>query len=131
MLTLSTHETKRRADVRARIHLLSEMPGAWEAAARRWVERNEAHRRGGWPDRNAEYLLSASGRSTPSASGRSSRNAQGSQGPHRTDPVADYDETLQHFVRGILADDGFVADLEAFLGRPTPCEARPGHPCWP
>ena len=32
MLTLSTHDTKRSADVRARINLLSEMPGAWERA---------------------------------------------------------------------------------------------------
>ncbi len=38
MTTLSTHDTKRSADVRARIAVLSEMPDAWEAAMRRWDE---------------------------------------------------------------------------------------------
>ena len=32
MLTLSTHDTKRSGDVRARISVLSELPGAWESA---------------------------------------------------------------------------------------------------
>ena len=35
MLTLSTHDTKRSGDVRARISLLSELPGAWERGDRR------------------------------------------------------------------------------------------------
>ena len=29
LLTLSTHDTKRSADVRARLHVLSEIPGPW------------------------------------------------------------------------------------------------------
>ena len=57
MLTLSTHDTKRSADVRARISLLSELPEAWIAAVRRWAARCEPHKRSGWPDRNTEYLL--------------------------------------------------------------------------
>ena len=39
MLTLSTHDTKRSDDVRARIHLLSELPGAWAGAVRRVARR--------------------------------------------------------------------------------------------
>ena len=57
MLTLSTHDTKRSADVRARINVLSEVPDAWASAVARWGEINDRHRRGQWPDRNAEYLL--------------------------------------------------------------------------
>ena len=57
MLTLSTHDTKRSADVRARINVLSEIPDAWSAAVARWQERADRYRRDGWPDRNTEYLL--------------------------------------------------------------------------
>ena len=58
---LSTHDTKRSEDVRARINVLSEMPDEWSAAVRRWSEWN-ADRRGdrgrpGPPDANEEYLL--------------------------------------------------------------------------
>src|SRR5262249_4247308 len=37
MLALSTHDTKRSEDVRARISLLSEMPAEWMATAERWA----------------------------------------------------------------------------------------------
>ena len=36
MTTLSTHDTKRSADVRARLDVLAELPGEWAAAVRRW-----------------------------------------------------------------------------------------------
>ena len=36
MLASSTHDTKRSEDVRARISLLSEMPGNGEQALQRW-----------------------------------------------------------------------------------------------
>nr|WP_221377877.1 malto-oligosyltrehalose synthase [Actinoplanes polyasparticus] len=37
MTTLSTHDTKRSEDVRARLAVLSEVPGDWTEVARRWV----------------------------------------------------------------------------------------------
>jgi (1->4)-alpha-D-glucan 1-alpha-D-glucosylmutase len=36
MTTLSTHDTKRSEDVRARLSVLSEMPGEWAAAVSEW-----------------------------------------------------------------------------------------------
>lgn len=39
MTTLSTHDTKRQEDVRARLAVLSEMPGEWGERARRWRDR--------------------------------------------------------------------------------------------
>ena len=57
MLGSSTHDTKRSEDVRARIHLLSEIPERWGQTVYRWAELNERHRRDDLPDRNAEYLL--------------------------------------------------------------------------
>jgi (1->4)-alpha-D-glucan 1-alpha-D-glucosylmutase len=59
--TTSTHDTKRSEDVRARLNVLSELPGAWKQAAARWAR---ANRRGratidgeSYPSRNEEYLL--------------------------------------------------------------------------
>jgi (1->4)-alpha-D-glucan 1-alpha-D-glucosylmutase len=37
MTTLSTHDTKRSEDVRARLAVLSELPGDWTEIIRRWV----------------------------------------------------------------------------------------------
>jgi (1->4)-alpha-D-glucan 1-alpha-D-glucosylmutase len=59
--TTSTHDTKRSEDVRARLNVLSELPGAWKQATARWARVNQ---RGHtslngqlYPDRNEEYLL--------------------------------------------------------------------------
>ncbi|HSU65428.1 MAG TPA: malto-oligosyltrehalose synthase [Tepidisphaeraceae bacterium] len=58
---LSTHDTKRSEDVRARINVLSEMPEEWERAVTRWMRLNDRHRKqvngSDAPDRNDEYLL--------------------------------------------------------------------------
>jgi (1->4)-alpha-D-glucan 1-alpha-D-glucosylmutase len=61
--SLSTHDTKRSEDVRARINVLSEMAEGWWAAVDRWSRLNEPHRRTRGdedqpiPDANEEYLL--------------------------------------------------------------------------
>jgi (1->4)-alpha-D-glucan 1-alpha-D-glucosylmutase len=44
MSPLSTHDTKRSEDVRARINVLSEMPHAWLAHVSRWMELNRPHK---------------------------------------------------------------------------------------
>jgi (1->4)-alpha-D-glucan 1-alpha-D-glucosylmutase len=58
---LSTHDTKRGEDVRARINVLSEMPAEWAAAVRRWAETNAPHRtdvdNAPAPGPNEEYLI--------------------------------------------------------------------------
>ena len=57
----ATHDTKRGEDVRARLNVLSELPGAWKQATTQWARTN---RRGrsviegqSYPSRNEEYLL--------------------------------------------------------------------------
>ena len=61
LLATNTHDTKRSADVRARLDTLSEMPHEWEEAIGRWRNVNEGHRRPDnvqcAPDANTEYLL--------------------------------------------------------------------------
>jgi (1->4)-alpha-D-glucan 1-alpha-D-glucosylmutase len=58
---LSTHDTKRSEDVRARINALSEMPEEWRACLQRWGRLNEGYKVKGEdqmiPDSNEEYLL--------------------------------------------------------------------------
>lgn len=61
MLATATHDTKRGEDARARIDVLSEIPGPWERQARRWRTltrrlRVEADGRPA-PAANDEYLL--------------------------------------------------------------------------
>jgi (1->4)-alpha-D-glucan 1-alpha-D-glucosylmutase len=57
----STHDTKRSEDVRARLDVLSELPGAWKQATSRWARLNRRGRsvidEQPYPSRNEEYLL--------------------------------------------------------------------------
>jgi (1->4)-alpha-D-glucan 1-alpha-D-glucosylmutase len=57
MTTLSTHDTKRADDVRARLAVITEVPGRWKTALKRWSRMNAAFRTGTDPDRNTEYFL--------------------------------------------------------------------------
>ncbi len=61
MLALSTHDTKRSEDVRARINVLSEIPEEWREAISRWTDMNISAKTEvddtPSPDRNDEYLL--------------------------------------------------------------------------
>lgn len=57
----STHDTKRSEDVRARLHVLSEIPDEWEREVRAWFRLNERHRGEASgdiaPSNNLEYYL--------------------------------------------------------------------------
>jgi (1->4)-alpha-D-glucan 1-alpha-D-glucosylmutase len=57
----STHDAKRGEDVRARLNVLSEIPGAWKAAIAKWRAVNRRFKRDVRgtlaPTRNEEYLL--------------------------------------------------------------------------
>jgi (1->4)-alpha-D-glucan 1-alpha-D-glucosylmutase len=61
MLASSTHDAKRSEDVRARLHVLSEMPGEWRRQVERWSRINEPLKPSGSDaagiDRDAEYFL--------------------------------------------------------------------------
>ena len=56
MTTLATHDTKRSDDVRARLAVLSEIPGRFGGVVQRWSRMNREFRTGDMPDRNTEYL---------------------------------------------------------------------------
>jgi (1->4)-alpha-D-glucan 1-alpha-D-glucosylmutase len=122
MTTTTTHDTKRSEDVRARISLLSEIPGAWSEAVGRWAEHNARHKVLGFPDRNAEYLLyqilvGAWPIDVDRATAymlKATREAKAHTSWTESDPA--YEGALKKFVAGILGDREFVADLEGFVG---------------
>ncbi|MEO8718916.1 MAG: malto-oligosyltrehalose synthase, partial [Burkholderiales bacterium] len=61
LLATSTHDNKRAEDVRCRIDVLSEIPGGWRLALRRWSALNRPHHAkleaGPAPSSADEYLL--------------------------------------------------------------------------
>jgi (1->4)-alpha-D-glucan 1-alpha-D-glucosylmutase len=122
MLASSTHDTKRGEDVRARLALLSEIPGRWAEAVRGWMERAERWRTpAGFPDRNAIYLffqtwVGAWPLETDRATAymeKAAREAKAFTSWTRTDPV--YEEALRSFVESALADAALGAEVEAFV----------------
>jgi (1->4)-alpha-D-glucan 1-alpha-D-glucosylmutase len=123
MLTLSTHDTKRSADVRARLHLLSEMPAEWEAAVRHWAEHNERYRSQGYPDRNLEYLMYQTlVGAWPIDAERLKQflvkaAREGKAHTSWIDPVPAYEDAIAEFVKNVMADGEFMNDLQTFIGR--------------
>jgi (1->4)-alpha-D-glucan 1-alpha-D-glucosylmutase len=61
MLSLSTHDTKRSADVRARVNVLSEIPALWQETVSKWSRLNHRLKKRTdnqlAPSRNDEYLF--------------------------------------------------------------------------
>ncbi len=58
MTTLSTHDTKRGEDVRARLAVLTQMPDEWGRSLAAWHAVAAAYRSPeGWPDPATEYLI--------------------------------------------------------------------------
>jgi (1->4)-alpha-D-glucan 1-alpha-D-glucosylmutase len=118
MTTLSTHDTKRSEDVRARIALLSEVPSEWADAVRRWRPMTARH---GAIEPNLEYLMYQTFVGAwPLDADRAAAYAEKAsrEQKQRTswlDGDAEYDAAVQRWVRGVLADEEFVADLAAFV----------------
>jgi (1->4)-alpha-D-glucan 1-alpha-D-glucosylmutase len=57
MLNTMTHDTKRSADVRARLAALTWIPERWETMSRRWLDLSEPLRTAGAPDDLERYFL--------------------------------------------------------------------------
>ena len=89
MLTLSTHDTKRSNDVRARIHLLSELAAPWAAAVERMARAHRAppERRARRVDRAAPVPDARRGVADHRRAPRGLRaeGDQGGEGPHVVD----------------------------------------------
>jgi (1->4)-alpha-D-glucan 1-alpha-D-glucosylmutase len=133
----STHDTKRSEDVRARIHVLSELPREWRAAVGRWHRLNRRHigevDGSAAPDRNDEYLFYQTlvgawplAPAWPEGSAALIQRLQAyllkaaKEAKLNTswiNPSQAYDEALQRFVAGVLdpaPGNRFLADFQAF-----------------
>ena len=123
MNTLSTHDTKRSDDVRARLAVLTEIPGAWRASLRRWSRMNRLFKIGESPDRNTEYFLYqtmigawpiASDR-TMAYMEKAAREAK--EQTSWTQPNKEFEDALSTFIQRIYDSAEFMTDLEAFVSR--------------
>ncbi|OJY50029.1 malto-oligosyltrehalose synthase [Pseudonocardia sp. 73-21] len=117
MTTLSTHDTKRSEDVRARLAVLAEIPGEWAERVRRWSARHPLPDRsldllawqnlvGAWPipaERMASYL------------GKASKEAK--LVTSHVDAVPEVDEAIAAWPAAVLADAELVTEIEEFVGR--------------
>jgi (1->4)-alpha-D-glucan 1-alpha-D-glucosylmutase len=133
----ATHDTKRGEDARARLYALSEMPEAWAAAAGRWREQNLSLKRdvrgqlvpgpeaewafyqalaGAWlPDLDPddESGLAVLAERMAHFTLKAAREAKLHTSWTATDP--DYEQALEHFVRGTLDPKKSSAFLSDFV----------------
>jgi len=127
MTTLSTHDTKRSEDVRARILALSEVPDAWREAVTGWRDAASAYRSaGGWPDPATEYLLWQTVVGTwPISAERLTQyltKAAREAKLHTTwtDPDPDYEDALAGFAGRVVSDADIAASVGAFVEQIQP-----------
>jgi (1->4)-alpha-D-glucan 1-alpha-D-glucosylmutase len=126
MTTLSTHDTKRSEDVRARLVLLSQCPVDWGDAVTRWHAAAARHRSTAGPDATTEQLIwQTLVGAWPLPADRAVAYVEKATREAKAqtswvDPVPEFDEAVQSFVRAVLADEQIAADVAAFVARLTP-----------
>ncbi|MDB5311062.1 MAG: treY [Gemmataceae bacterium] len=134
---LSTHDTKRSEDGRARLNVLSELPGEWADRVGRWAHLNGRHKTdledgATAPDANEEYLIYQTlvgiwppDRRPDGLKDRVQayvKKALCEAKVHSSwiNPDRDYEAAVAKFVDGILDPAGsaeFLTDLQHFVDR--------------
>jgi (1->4)-alpha-D-glucan 1-alpha-D-glucosylmutase len=125
MTTLSTHDTKRQEDVRARLAALAESAPAWAREVARWHERAVALTGGAVPEPDTEYLLwqtlAGAWPVSPQRVDGYLRKAmrEAKTATSWTDPDPGYEATVLAFAGAVLSDPilcsriaGFAAGLD-------------------
>ncbi|WP_058187054.1 malto-oligosyltrehalose synthase [Terracidiphilus gabretensis] len=123
MNTLSTHDTKRSDDVRARLAVLTEMPGQWRGLLRRWSRMNRQFKTGQFPDSNTEYFLyqtligswPISKERITAYMEKAVREAK--QNTSWTQQNKEFEDALRHFIEQILDYPQFITELENFVAQ--------------
>jgi (1->4)-alpha-D-glucan 1-alpha-D-glucosylmutase len=121
MTTLSTHDTKRQEDVRARLAVLAEIPGAWAAEVTRWHERAVALASGAAPEPDTGYLMwqtlagawpldreRLTGYLRKAMREAKSRTSW-------TDPDAEYESQVMTFAELVLDDEELTGQIARFV----------------
>ena len=124
MTTLSTHDTKRGEDLRARLSVLAERPDEWAAAVADWHERARAL--GPSPEPDTEYLLwQTLAGAWPIEPGRLTEYLYKAMREAKTrtswtDQDTDYEESVTGLARAVLADAGLAGSIADFVARMEP-----------
>jgi (1->4)-alpha-D-glucan 1-alpha-D-glucosylmutase len=121
MTALSTHDTKRGEDVRARLAVITEIPQAFGETIDRWFAQNSKYRKDGLPDPNTEYLyyqtlIGAWPLSLDRAllyMEKATREAK--QQTSWTQNNIKFEGHLKEFIRQTLNDENFVTEIESFV----------------
>ncbi|AXI77016.1 malto-oligosyltrehalose synthase [Peterkaempfera bronchialis] len=126
LAALSTHDTKRSADARARLAVLAEMPDAWAEAHRAWSQAAARHRTGSQPGPAAEYLLwqtlvaawPIDADRLVAALLKSVREADRQTSWTEPDPA--FEAALEHLARAVRDDPALTRPIGAFVESTAP-----------
>jgi (1->4)-alpha-D-glucan 1-alpha-D-glucosylmutase len=130
MTVLSTHDTKRSADARARLAVLAELPELWRSELAAWTELAAAAAGPGRPplDPHTGYLLwqtalaawPVDGDRLSAAVLKSVREAK--LRTSWTEPDADYEQAVEQAARAVPATPALAARIHALVERLAPYE---------
>jgi len=130
MLTTNTHDTKRSADVRARIAALTWIPDEWERRVRRWLELTEPLCQDGAPDDLERYFLlqtlvgawPVQGERLEAYMEKALREAK--RNSNWIEPDSAWEQAVLGFCRALLTFAPFLADFEPFVSQLAPAGDR-------
>ncbi|MGY1835004.1 malto-oligosyltrehalose synthase [Blastococcus sp. SYSU DS0510] len=120
MTTLSTHDTKRSEDVRARLAVLAEVPDEWARLVRGWLDRHPL------PDRPLAHLVWQNlvgawplSRERAHAYAEKAAREAGTSTTW-TDPDEEFEARLHALVDGAFDDPATRSEIDAFVTRIAP-----------
>jgi (1->4)-alpha-D-glucan 1-alpha-D-glucosylmutase len=125
MTTLSTHDTKRSEDVRARLMCLTEVADEWGREVAAWRAHASAYKPAEL-DANTEYLLwQTLVGAWPLTAGRltgylEKATREAKRHTTWTEPVESYDHAVRDFAHEVLDDRELTAQIAAFVDQLTP-----------
>jgi (1->4)-alpha-D-glucan 1-alpha-D-glucosylmutase len=121
MLALTTHDTKRSEDVRARLLALTEFPREFGEAVRRWSARLAKEEKAGPLDRNTQYFFFQTVigawplREERAVASMEKAVREAKVHTSWTKRTQDYEDSLREFVRESLSSQEFVTEVEQFV----------------
>ncbi|MGF1647650.1 MAG: malto-oligosyltrehalose synthase [Kineosporiaceae bacterium] len=126
MTTLTTHDTKRSEDARARLLAAVDEPRLWVETVRGWHEAAAGHRVDGFPEGSTEYLIWQTLVAAWPLDGdrlvgyllKAVREAK--RHTSWTAPDESYEAAVTGFARAVLDDGTLRASVEGFLTRIAP-----------
>ncbi len=123
MTTLSTHDSKRSDDVRARLMVLTEVPSEFKEALDRWTAMNLPLNPDGLVDRNTEYFVYQTligawpidEERLKQYMQKATREAKQQTSWTENNPA--FEDALNNLISGLLQSTEFVTDLRTFVDR--------------